>query len=177
MPVTYIITPEILSKFQAPFGILFRGTSTQTMQKLKVILAKEKPTMVISVGDTISRNLAKYDIQTHLSITDNKTHRRKVQPQSFPDKCLVKVKNPEGTITPQAATAMQEAVASEKPVHMLVEGEEDLLTLVAVLYAPENAVVIYGQPHKGVVVVKVTSEKKAKAEEILKSMKTKREKD
>jgi hypothetical protein len=46
-----------------------------------------------------------------------------------------------------------------------------LLTLIAVLYAPENAVVVYGQPHTGIVVVKVTPQKKAQAERFLKAMK------
>jgi uncharacterized protein (UPF0218 family) len=52
----------------------------------------------------------------------------------------------------------------------VVDGEEDLLTLVAVLYAPENAVVVYGQPYEGIVLVKVSPEKKAEALEFLKAM-------
>jgi len=47
-----------------------------------------------------------------------------------------------------------------------------LLTLIAVLYAPEKSLVVYGQPYEGIVVVEVTSEKQAKAKEILKAMKT-----
>jgi uncharacterized protein (UPF0218 family) len=47
-----------------------------------------------------------------------------------------------------------------------------LLALIAVLYAPEKSLVVYGQPYEGIVVVKVTSEKKAEATEILKAMKT-----
>jgi len=53
-----------------------------------------------------------------------------------------------------------------------VKGEEDLLTLIAVLYSPETALVVYGQPHSGIVVVKVTSEKKAQVKEYLKAMKS-----
>ncbi len=55
---------------------------------------------------------------------------------------------------------------------LLVDGEEDLLTLVAVLYAPENALVVYGQPNQGIVVVRVTSKKRAEAERIWGAMKT-----
>jgi uncharacterized protein (UPF0218 family) len=175
MAVTYIVTPEVLSKFQEPFGVLIQGPSAKTVQKLKSLLVREKPPMVISVGDTVSRNFAKHHVSTQLSITDNKSHRRRLQPQSFPEKCFVKVKNPQGTITPQAVASLKEALESEKPVHILVEGEEDLLTLIAVLYAPKDAIVVYGQPHVGVVVVKVTPEKRAEAERILKSMKTKKE--
>jgi len=51
-----------------------------------------------------------------------------------------------------------------------VDGEEDLLTLVAVLHAPENSFIVYGQPREGVVIVKATREKKAEVAEILKAM-------
>ncbi len=55
--------------------------------------------------------------------------------------------------------------------HIVVEGEEDLLVLIAVLYAPENSFVVYGQPYSGIVVVKVSAEKKAQAAAFLNEMK------
>ena len=54
---------------------------------------------------------------------------------------------------------------------MLVEGEEDLLTLVAVLKAPENSLVVYGQPHEGVVAVKVDKAIKEGIRKIIAAMK------
>jgi uncharacterized protein (UPF0218 family) len=96
--------------------------------------------------------------------------RKKIKPRTFAAK-LFHVKNPQGTITEEAITAIKEALESDDRVHIIADGEEDLLTLVAVLYSPENSLVVYGQPHKGIVVVKVTSEKKAEAAEILKAMK------
>lgn len=41
---------------------------------------------------------------------------------------------------------------------MMVDGEEDLLTVVTVLSAPDGAFVVYGQPHVGIVVVEVSAE-------------------
>ena len=58
----------------------------------------------------------------------------------------------------------------ENHVHVVVDGEEDLLTLVAVLYAPEGSFVVYGQPYQGIIVVKVTPEKKAEAKALLNTM-------
>ncbi len=55
---------------------------------------------------------------------------------------------------------------------MVVDGEEDLLTLVAVLCAPENSLVVYGQPHEGIVVVKVTEKTKRKIRRIVEAMET-----
>ena len=177
MPEAYIVTPEIVSKFKEPFGTLIPGTPAQTMAKLKEIVQKENPPMIISVGDTVSRNLHKYSIIPHLSITDNQSLRRKIKPKVFDDKALVKIKNPQGTITPEAIAAIEAAIKSAEAIQLLVEGEEDLLTLIVARYAPENALVIYGQPHLGIVVVKITSEKKADADKIWREMKrTKEEK-
>ena len=83
----------------------------------------------------------------------------------------VYVNNPQGTITQEAIVAIKEALEKNEHTHIVVDGEEDLLTLIAVLYAPENSFVVYGQPYSGIVVVKVTSEKKAQAQEFLNAMK------
>lgn len=172
MPTDYCVTPETVSKFKEPFGKLIRGSFSKTMNKLEDIIKNEKPTIIISVGDTVSRNLHEYRIIPQLSITDNKSMRRKLQPRNFPAEKRLQVKNPQGRITEEAITAIQEALEGGKQTQILVDGEEDLLTLIAVLYAPENALVIYGQPCKGIVVVKVTPAKKADAQAILESMKT-----
>jgi uncharacterized protein (UPF0218 family) len=98
--------------------------------------------------------------------------RKRIKPRVFPKKSVVHVKNPQGTITEEAITAIRRALESNSQVHLIVDGEEDLLTLIAVLHAPERSLVVYGQPYEGIVVVKVTAEKKAEAMEILKAMKT-----
>jgi uncharacterized protein (UPF0218 family) len=73
------------------------------------------------------------------------------------------VNNPAGTLTEEIWDVMNEAVA-QAPINrtkISIDGEEDLITLVAVLSAPEGSFVVYGQPREGMVVIKVTSEKKA----------------
>jgi uncharacterized protein (UPF0218 family) len=52
----------------------------------------------------------------------------------------------------------------------MIDGEEDLLTLVAVLSAPEDTLVVYGQPHIGIVAVKATEETKEKMHRIVDAM-------
>lgn len=172
MPITYYVTPENLSKFKEPFGILIQGSFAETINKLEDIVKREKPPKIISVGDTVSRNLHEHGIIPQLSITDNKSMRKKIQPKIYPAKSLVHVKNPQGTITEEAITAIHDALQDNKQTHILVDGEEDLLTLIAVVHAPENALVVYGQPCEGIVIVKATPAKKADAERILESMKT-----
>ena len=172
MAVAYSVTPELRVKLKEPFGMLIQGSFAETMDKLGDIVKREKPPKVVSVGDTVSRNLHAYQINPQLSITDNKCMRKKVKPKVFESKNVVHVRNPQGTITEEAITAVREALKSDEHVHIIVDGEEDLLTIIAVLYAPEKSLVVYGQPYEGIVVVKVTSEKKAGAMEILKAMKT-----
>jgi hypothetical protein len=172
MAVTYAVTPELRLKFKEPLGTLIQGSFSETMNKLEEILKKDKPSKIISVGDIVSENLHQHQIIPQLSITDNKSMRKAIKPLSFPSKSLVKVKNPQGTITEEAILAIQDALKVDSQIHLLVDGEEDLLTLIAVLYAPENALVIYGQPREGIVIVKATPEKKADIKRILKAMET-----
>jgi len=44
------------------------------------------------------------------------------------------------------------------------------LTLAVVLYAPNDSVVIYGQPYEGIVVVRASASKKEEIATILKTM-------
>ena len=55
-------------------------------------------------------------------------------------------------------------------MQVLVEGEEDLLTLVAVLEAPEGSLVVYGQPHDGVVAVKADKKTKERVQQVVEAM-------
>ena len=170
MAVAYVVTPELRVKLKEPFGTLLSGTFSETMNKLKVIVDSQKPPKIISVGDTVSRNLHEYGVAPQLSITDNKSMRKRTRAATFRVEKVVGVSNPRGTITEEAIAAVREALVSAEKIHLVVEGEEDLLTLIVVLYAPEKSFVVYGQPYEGVVVVEVTAKKKAEAAKILKAM-------
>ncbi len=170
MATAYRITPELCAEFKKPFGELIKGTTDETMNKMKALIDKEKPAGIIAVGDTVSRNLFEYKIFPQLSIIDFKCMRKKIQPFKMPVDKTFYVENPQGTITRQAIDAIKEVLESEKSTQIIVDGEEDLLTIIAVLYAPENAFVVYGQPNEGIVIVRVTSKKKAEAADWLKAM-------
>ena len=168
--VAYTVTPELRIRFKTPFGVLIKGSYSQNMATMAKIMAREIPPMVISVGDRVSRNLSQFKMDPRLSIIDNKCMRKSIRPHEYAPKHVVHVSNPEGTITEEALTEIKAAFETDNQVQIVVEGEEDLLTLVAVLHAPERSLVVYGQPREGIVVVRVTSEKKAEAAEFLKAM-------
>lgn len=170
MIVVYRLTPELRRKLKNPIGTLLRGSSSETMKRFKIIVEKEKPPRIISVGDIVSKNLAKNDILPQLSIIDNRVMRKNIQPITLPADKTTMVKNPPGTITEETRTAIRKALKSNRRIKIVVDGEEDLLTLIAILYAKENSLIVYGQPQEGMVVVKATHEKKAEIVGILKAM-------
>ena len=59
---------------------------------------------------------------------------------------------------------------SAESILITVDGEEDLLVIPACIFAPENSVVMYGQPNEGLVIVTITPELRAKVQKILDAM-------
>jgi uncharacterized protein (UPF0218 family) len=169
MADTYTITPELRVKLKEPFGMLIKGSFDENMNKLKELVNKEKPPKLVSVGDTVSKNLHEYSLKPNLAITDNLCMRKK-SPSITYDANAVHVKNPAGTITQESVKAIKEALKHNEHCHIIVDGEEDLLTLIAVVYAPPGSFVVYGQPYEGIVLARATPERKAEASEFLKAM-------
>lgn len=66
-----------------------------------------------------------------------------------------RVQNPPAHITQELWDAIDEAFKSEKRVLIEVQGEEDLAALPCIALAPSGAVVLYGYPDRGAVVVPV----------------------
>jgi len=170
MATRYRLTPELRKKLKKPIGALIQGSFNEIMKKLKDLVEKEKPPIVITVGDIVSKNLSENNMLPKLSIVDNKVMRRKIQPIALTVDKTFYVKNPPGTITAEALATIQQALKHDRRVKIVVDGEEDLLTLAAALYAPENSFVVYGQPLEGIVLVKATKQKKKEVIEILRNM-------
>jgi len=165
------LTPQLRKKLKKPLGTLFQGALDETMKILETLIEKEKPAKVVTVGDRVSQDLADHHILPDVLIVDNKIMRKKISPISATADRVVNVKNPAGTITEEAWLAIEKAMEDSRRTKIVVDGEEDLLTLVAILTAPENSLVLYGQPRKGVVVVKTTVEIKQKVQKIVEAMK------
>lgn len=170
MVVKYSLTPELRIKLKRPLGTLIQGSFTETMGRLSEIVKKEKQPIIISVGDTVSRNLVDSQLFPRLAIIDNKCMRRNARTPPLAAEKILFVKNPRGTVTEDAIVAIQEALKDNCRTKIVVEGEEDLLALVAITHAPEGSFVLYGQPYEGVVMVKITQDKKAEIRKILKAM-------
>ena len=149
---------------------MIAGPFEKTMKRLKELIQKEKPSMIISVGDIVSRSMIEYGVSMNVLVVDNKVMRKPIQPITVDADQTLYANNPPGAITDEAWAAIRSAVEQEGRTKVIVDGEEDLLALVAVLSAPENALVVYGQPHVGIVVVKVTEETREKMRRIVDAM-------
>ena len=169
--VMCLLNDELRSELKKPQGLLITGTIKTTMRKLKELIKKEKISTIISVGDVVSKNILEYGLPLNILIIDNKSMRKPIQPIIVDSDQTFYAKNPPGTITEEACTAIKRANKSEGLTKVMISGEEDLLTIVAVLYAPQDAFVIYGQPHEGIVIVKVTEEKRKNMRQIFDLMK------
>jgi len=167
---TLALKPELRQELRNPLGVLFKGTPKETMKQLREFIVRQNPKRIIAVGDVVSKNMLTAEIQPHIVIADGKVMRQETQPIKAPTYRRVSVENPAGVITPQAWVVIEQAMKQKQPTMITVEGEEDLMTLVAVLKVPEDWLVVYGQPNEGVVAVKVDATAKRKVNLIIDAM-------
>jgi len=163
----YILPRELRKKLKEPLGTLIAGNLNETAARLKELIEKENPTKLVSVGDAVTKSMIEHGILPNVFIVDNKVMRKSVTPLKATSDQTFFVENPAGTISEKAWSTLEMAMSKPGRTRIVVEGEEDLLTLVAILSSPPGSLVVYGQPHEGIVAVKVTEAKKKEVEEIV----------
>lgn len=140
------------------------------MSKLGELINLVKPKKIISIGDIVSRNILEKGFPLNIFIVDNKSMRELIEPINVSVSKVLHLMNPAGIISNDSWRIIEEAINSDGLVKVLVEGEDDLLTIVAVLLAPVNSMVVYGQPNEGIVVINITEEIKKEMREIINKM-------
>jgi uncharacterized protein (UPF0218 family) len=166
---SYVLPDRLRTKLGRPLGDLLSGSNIDLGQVLRALIEKESPPKLILVGDSVSRGAAQAGVLPDVVIIDNLEKRRKATSYEYPSGRVVKVKNRAGMIEHQAYVAVQQAVRGEAD-RIEIDGEEDLLVLVAILAAPSGSIVVYGQPNEGVVLVRVSADTKAQAQKFLDQM-------
>jgi 3-methyladenine DNA glycosylase AlkD/uncharacterized protein (UPF0218 family) len=145
------------------------------MPELNSLLKLVHPSRVTAVGDVVSRETLAAGIRVDLRILDRVSMRKPTLSLDLGARKTYHVKNPAGVITLEAWEMVKRAMKEENVV-IVVEGEEDLLALPCIVESPDDAIVLYGQPSQGLVVVQSTPAAKKKAARILGRM-TKEETD
>jgi GTP-dependent dephospho-CoA kinase len=125
---------------------------------------------LITVGDATTEKMIKFGIIPSLQIVDSLEKRQQRKLPEGVVKTSLSCNNPPAEITDDSITVTKQAFGMDTPVRIIVKGEEDLLVLPVVLYAPENSIVMYGQPNEGLVIVKINEEIRNKAKGIMNSM-------
>jgi hypothetical protein len=103
-------------------------------------------------------------------IIDRKEKRESAVEFSHDKARVFRAVNEPATISFAAWQAVAEAIEKGNSA-VVVEGEEDLLALVAIVVAPIGSVVAYGQPGQGIVIVRVTPSKRSEIQRQIDQMK------
>jgi len=156
---------DLRDQLKNPLGTLINDDDPNKENIIKRISAES---VLITVGDRTTENMLQLGLKPQIQIIDGLEKRNKrLVPADDAINTNLSCKNPPGEITEESTEVIQKAFSSELPVRITVDGEEDLLVLPVCIFAPENSVVMYGQPNEGLVIVHITPEIRAKVQKIL----------
>jgi len=156
---------DLRDQLKNPLGNLVSDNDPNKENIIKKISAES---VIITVGDRTTENMLQLGFKPQIQIIDGLEKRSECAVPAD-DTIITKLscKNPPGEITEESIQVIQKAFSSEPPVRITVDGEEDLLVIPVCIHAPENSVVMYGQPNEGLVIVTITPEIRAKVQKIL----------
>jgi len=164
------LLPEQRAFLRVPLGILIRGCGGDVWERALSLIEELRPKKVVSVGDETSRLFADHGRRADVYVVDGLVMRAKVAGAPLPSDEGFRIVNPAGYISRSAWDVIGRAISIGGGVVVGVEGEEDLLTLVAILEAPVGSMVFYGQPGEGLVAVHVTESKRREIAEFVGAM-------
>jgi len=155
-----IVPKEVKEAVKKPLGKIYPQKGVLAMLKRARIGAKR----IVAVGDATGAFLVSERISPGVWIYDGKEYRKPVR-HLLPIPTHI-VSNPKGRITLMLRSAIDDALKSRKSARIYVHGEEDMAALYVIARA-KGRLVLYGQPEKGIVAVKVGIKEQKKAESLL----------
>ena len=159
---------DLRGQLKNPLGNLVSDNDPNKENIIKKISAES---VLITVGDRTTENMLQLGLKPQIQIIDGLEKRnQRIIPTDDTINTKLSCKNPPGEITEESIQVIKKAFSSEPPVRIIVDGEEDLLVIPTCISAPENSVVMYGQPNEGLVIVTITPEIRAKVQKILDAM-------
>ncbi len=129
---------------------------------------------LITVGDVVTYHLLEAGRQPDVALVDGRTKREAVDREiervvidGRDSAQVLEVANPPAALTAALLEALGTALERPEPMTILVDGEEDLAVLPALVAAPSGASIVYGQPDVGMVHVVVDEDVRATARALL----------
>jgi pantetheine-phosphate adenylyltransferase len=167
-----LIMPESLRKvLQKPLGKIYKSVGA-------IFKSLKKSVMIIAVGDIIVDSLLKERIDPDVKVIDFRSRRERTD--LFAEHQLEKkgpslINNP-GTINLKTADVLKQMIRLRSVLNkdgpynswLVIEGEEDLLALPAILFAPLGSLVLYGHWEHGIIAVEIDEKIKEKVRKIIK---------
>lgn len=146
-----LVMPEALRfTLSKPLGKILTGTQIDT----SIVSNRYLP--IITVGDMATKTILDAGVVPMLAIVDGKVGRKPFPHVVNRLQSKVSVKSGPGFISREADKAIEGGLFRA----IIIDGEEDLLVLPAIMHAPLGSILYYGQPGKGLVEVVVTQKVK-----------------
>ena len=162
------LSDDLRDQLKNPLGNLIKNNDLNKENITKKFTAGS---IIITVGDRTTENILQLGLKPQIQIIDCLEKRnQRTAPIDDTVNTKLSCRNPPGEITEESIQVIKKAFFSEPPVRIVVDGEEDLLVIPVCISAPENSVVMYGQPNEGLVIVQITPKIRAKVQKILDSM-------
>ena len=155
---------SLRDQFKTPLGVLL-PIGEDNKENIQKHLSKNS--YVITVGDQTTEKMINFGLIPSLQIIDGFEKRQKRDLPKLGNATELKIDNPATEITVESVEMIKKAFFMNSPVRITVFGEEDLLVLPVCIHAPDNSIVLYGQPNEGLVLVKITTEIRNKAQTLL----------
>ena len=159
---------SLRDQLKIPLGILL---PIDQDNKINIQKYLSDDSYIITVGDRTTEKMIDFDLIPSLQIIDGLEKRIKRDIIKLGSAFELKIDNPAAEITLESIEIIKKAFTMNSPIRLTVNGEEDLLVLPVCIHAPENSVILYGQPNKGLVLVQITTEIRNKAQALLDLMK------
>lgn len=167
MPRAYKLPESLRARLAKPLGRFFTAEEVRSQGFERLV---KESRMVVTVGDRVTETVGMIGRVPEVQVVDGVERRQVREPPKLPYSRLLRAKNPAGGLTQETMDAVKEALAGDKPARVLIEGEEDLVAIPVIVFAPEQSIVVYGQPGEGVVVVTVDGEAKKRSRALLEEM-------
>lgn len=155
---------ELRGELKEPLGPIYTDTDA---------LLADAGEPILCVGDMVTYHLLVANHRPDVALVDGKTKRaqvdREIQAEISGFDHRMEVENPAATLTAELLEALVDAIGRDGSVVIVVDGEEDLAALPAVVAAPNGASVVYGQPDEGMVLTAV-EDARARCRDLLERM-------
>jgi uncharacterized protein (UPF0218 family) len=160
-----IINSKFVNLLKEPFGILIKEDMVNKEILFPFISKSNK---IVTVGDTTTEKLLKLGFIPNLSIIDNKEKRilKNKNIELDVDKKFYFSNRP-GEINEEVMDLIKKITVMDfNRIQIIIDGEEDLLSLPLFIYSPDKWTIFYGQPNEGLVIVEINDIIREKAESI-----------